>query len=75
MSAMTAVGMAACSGEGWINDAVSFWQRQRTTTGIRSVSINAQSNRSHTIYGPDGQRRDSLRHGINILNGKKIYIK
>lgn len=57
--------------EGWIDDAVSFWQRQAGATGISSVKENA-GKRGNAIYGIDGSRRDTLRRGINIVNGRKI---
>ncbi len=60
--------------EGWIDDAVSFWQRQSETTGVSSAKTNTNNN-NNAIYGIDGTRRDSLRRGINIVNGKKIVKK
>ncbi len=65
--------------EGWIDDAVNFWQRQLQTTGIVNAKADHKSKSSklkfQTIYGIDGSRRDSIRRGINIVNGRKIIIK
>lgn len=60
--------------EGWINDAVSFWQRQTGTTGVSQVKAHTTT-RNGRIYGPDGTRRDSLRRGINIIGWKKFLSK
>jgi acetyl esterase/lipase len=57
--------------EGWINDAIRFWQHQISgTSGVRSISSN--TNQSKGIYALDGTRRDTLQRGINIVNGRKI---
>ena len=57
--------------EGWISDAIRFWQHQISgTSGVRSISSN--TNRSKGIYALDGTRRDTLQRGINIVNGRKI---
>lgn len=60
--------------EGWIDDAVSFWQRQSgTTSSIQNAKPKTQTGSNHNaIYGVDGSRQDSLRRGINIVNGKKM---
>jgi len=60
--------------EGWINDAIRFWQHQTSgTSGVRSISSN--TNRSKGIYALDGTRRDTLQRGINIVNGHKILMR
>ena len=60
--------------EGWINDAIRFWQHQISgTSGVRSISSN--TNRSKGIYALDGTRRDTLQRGINIVNGHKILMR
>lgn len=75
--------------EGWIDDAINFWQRQSGVSAIHSAtaynggspaagadsSAYASASRRHAIYGLDGRQRDSLRRGINILGGRKVYIK
>lgn len=66
--------------EGWIDDAINFWQRQHSATAIHSATVAttpdyASRSRRNTIYGLDGQRRNSMHRGINILNGKKIKLK
>lgn len=56
--------------EGWLNDAVRFWQKQAGIIGIRQ-NIEYQT-KGDTIYGIDGMRRDNLQKGINVMKGKKI---
>lgn len=60
--------------EGWIDDAVNFWQKQSGTSEINNVKDNA-ANKRITIYGIDGLRHESLHKGINIVNGRKIMKK
>lgn len=60
--------------EGWIDDAVNFWQNLPKTTGLNRIKTNKKTATDTRIYGPDGTRRDSLHKGVNIANGKKIYI-
>lgn len=56
--------------EGWLNDAVRFWQKQAGITGMRQ-NIEYQT-KGDTIYGIDGMRRDNLQKGINVMKGKKM---
>lgn len=56
--------------EGWLNDAVRFWQKQTGITGIRQ-NIEYQT-KGDTIYGIDGMRRDNLQKGINVMKVKKM---
>ena len=56
--------------EGWLNDAVRFWQKQAGIIGIRQ-NIEYQT-KGDTIYGIDGMRRDNLQKGINVMKGKKM---
>ena len=56
--------------EGWLNDAVRFWQKQAGITGIRQ-NIESQT-KGDSIYGIDGMRRDNLQKGINVMKGKKM---
>lgn len=62
--------------EGWIDDAVNFWCRQSATSGISSARVSRKaasaSAKPQAIYGLDGSRRDTLRRGINIVNGRKV---
>lgn len=56
--------------EGWLNDAVRFWQKQLGTTSVRRTSSRATKN--DTIYTVDGIRHNRLQKGINIVNGRKV---
>ena len=57
--------------EGWINDAINFWQAQRGTTRI-SQTRTSDSTKGKAIYSLNGTRRDTLQKGINIMDGRKI---
>ena len=59
--------------EGWLNDAVKFWQKQTGTTSVRQNT--ARQTKGDTIYSMEGMRRSNLQKGINIVNGKKIIKK
>lgn len=69
MSAMAIAGMAACSDDG-SNSGFSAADDSAPAYGVSASTASRKA-----IYGLDGCHRDSLRHGINILNGKKIIIK
>ena len=58
--------------EGWINDAVRFWQSQPGSTAVRYTK--ADTRRSDAIYSYNGTRRKTILKGINIIVGKK-FIK
>ena len=58
--------------EGWINDAVRFWQQQSGATAIRSAKANTKP--SDTIYSLNGIRHNSLQPGVNIVDGRKVVI-
>ena len=57
--------------EGWINDAIRFWQTQRGTTRI-SQTRASDGTKPQSIYSLNGTRRDTLQRGINIVDGKKL---
>ena len=57
--------------EGWINDAIRFWQTQRGTTRI-SQTRASDGTKPQSIYSLNGIRRDTLQRGINIVDGKKL---
>lgn len=59
--------------EGWLQDAVRFWQRQSGATAIRSAKANTRQQDS--IYSLNGTRRNTMQKGINIVDGKKIVIR
>lgn len=56
--------------EGWINDAVRFWQSQSGSTSVRSTK--ADTKQSDSIYSLNGTRRNAIQKGINIVDGKKV---
>lgn len=69
--------------EGWIDDAVRFWQNQNHTTAVTASKIYSGSaadasrvgrvkGTNRNIYTLDGRRTDTLRRGINIVGGRKI---
>ena len=60
--------------EGWINDAIRFWQAQRGTTRISQTHVSNDS-KSQAIYSLNGTRRDTLQRGINIVDGRKFLAK
>ena len=60
--------------EGWINDAIRFWQAQRGTTRISQTHVSNVS-KSQAIYSLNGTRRDTLQRGINIVDGRKFLAK
>ena len=56
--------------EGWLQDAVRFWQQQSGATAIRSTKANTKQQDS--IYSLNGTRRNAIQKGINIVGGKTI---
>ena len=58
--------------EGWLQDAVHFWQQQSGTTAIRSAKVNTKL--QDTTYSLNGTRRNSLQPGVNIVDGRKVVI-
>lgn len=58
--------------EGWIDDAVRFWQRQTGTSGIRQAE--AVRHRPSDIYSTDGVKLTKPKKGINIINNKKVIL-
>ena len=58
--------------EGWLQDAVHFWQSQSGATAIRSARANTKQ--SDTIYSLNGTRHNSLQPGVNIVDGRKVVI-
>lgn len=58
--------------EGWLQDAIRFWQQQSGATAIRSAKANTKP--SDTIYSLNGTRRNNLQPGVNIVDGRKVVI-
>ena len=58
--------------EGWLQDAVHFWQSQSGATAIHSAKANTKP--SDTIYSLNGIRHNSLQPGVNIVDGRKVVI-
>ena len=46
-----------------------------TTTGINGITTNDDNNENVVIYNLQGVRQNSLKKGINIVNGKKIIVR
>ncbi|MBQ6225584.1 MAG: chitobiase/beta-hexosaminidase C-terminal domain-containing protein [Bacteroidaceae bacterium] len=44
-------------------------------TGIEDVNVNLNDNDNESIYNLAGQRISKMQKGINIVNGKKIFVK
>lgn len=59
--------------EGWLQDAVHFWQSQSVSTSVRSTK--AETKQSDSIYSLNGTRRNAMQKGINIVDGRKVVIK
>lgn len=59
--------------EGWLQDAVHFWQSQSGSTSVRSTKANRRQQDS--IYSLNGIRSNAMQKGINIVDGKKIVIR
>ena len=59
--------------EGWINDAVRFWQSLSGSTSIHSTK--ADTKQSDSIYSLNGTRRNAMQKGINIVDGRKVAVK
>ena len=57
--------------EGWINDAVRFWNQQRSGFTRISQPRTSDGSKPKAIYSLNGIRRDTLQKGINIVDGKK----
>ena len=55
--------------EGWLIDAVRFWQQQSGANDIRSAKANTRQQNS--IYSLNGTRRNAIQKGINIVDGKR----
>ena len=59
--------------EGWLQDAVRFWQSQSGSTAIRSA--RADTKQSDSIYSLNGTRRNTMQKGINLVDGRKVAVK
>ena len=44
-------------------------------TGISDVLLNGQDAKNAQIHSLDGRRQQTLRRGVNIVNGKKVLVK
>lgn len=56
--------------EGWLQDAVHFWQSQSGATAIHSARANTRQQDS--VYSLNGIRRNTMQRGINIVDRRKI---
>ena len=60
--------------EGWIDDAVRFWESQANSSGIAQIQADKPQH-AESIYSIDGRRLAATQQGINIVNGKKVLVK
>jgi len=51
-----------------------LWVDTPWTTGIQTIRTG-NANRSGKIYNLNGQEMQSLKRGLNIVNGKKVFVK
>ena len=58
--------------EGWINDAIRFWNQQRSGSTRISQTRTSDGTKPQGIYSLNGTRRDTLRRGVNIVDGRKV---
>ncbi len=64
--------------EGWLNDAIRFWQQQSGSAAIRAAK--ADTRRPDTIYSINGTRRNEIQKGVNISrmndgSSQKIFMR
>ena len=57
--------------QGWILDAIRFWQQQSGSASIRTARIDA--NKTNNVYALDGTRYASRSKGIAIHHGRKMF--
>lgn len=58
--------------EGWIDDAVRFWERQSGRTSVSEVKTEKGQGRK--IYSIDGARRGKPQKGLNIISNRKVIL-
>ena len=61
--------------EGWLNDAIRFWRTQLSGSTLITQTRTSDGSKPQAIYSLSGTRRDTLRRGINIVDGKKYLAK
>ena len=61
--------------EGWINDAIRFWNQQRSGSTRISQTRTSDGSKPRSIYSLNGNRRDTLQKGIYIVDGRKSLVK
>ena len=44
-------------------------------TGISDVLLNGQDTKNAQIHSLDGRRQQTLKRGVNIVNGKKVFVQ
>ncbi len=76
MAAGNARITAAQSGSNNYNAADNIVKRVAVTDIDTSIgNVDAGLNTKHPIYDLEGRKRNALRQGVNIINGKKVLIK
>jgi len=61
--------------EGWLTDAVHFWQQQSGATAIQSPPRHSERGLGGEAYSLNGTRRHAMQKGVSIVNEKKIITK
>ena len=59
--------------EGWISDAIRFWNQQRSGSTRISQTRASDGSKAQAIYSLNGTRRDTLQRGVNIVDGRKVH--
>ena len=62
------------------SDLSPFWgceiiSKTDYVTGIKPIIVTPIDNASHRIYNLNGQRLEKPQKGINIIDGKKVFVK
>ena len=60
--------------EGWLQDAIRFWQQQSDATAILSPPRSLERGMGGEAYSLNGIRHNSQQPGVNIVDGRKVVI-
>ena len=61
--------------EGWINDAIRFWNQQHSGSTRINQTRTSDGSKPQAIYSLNGTRRDTIKRGVNIVDGKAYLVK
>ena len=59
----------------YIKDVFLSMDGETPALGIEEQMVNGKSSNSKSIYNLQGQRQQSLQRGINIIDGKKVFVR